>query len=335
MIPRRRFNRFVGTDLRVGDLVEVRCLAEIRATLDATGHLDGLPFMPEMIQHVGKRFRVKKVAHKTCDSIGTYGLRHLTDAVHLETRCDGSAHDGCQAGCLLFWRGAWLKRLDGENGGTAPSAAVTAICDRDQLQRATRVSDPGGTVRYRCQATQLEGLTKPLYPWDVRQYIRDFLSGNVPLAMVVSTTGVAFLKYLIRLVIGRKGVKALKRVLGAFRRDTTNHSPPVKPTKPHMRNLQPGDIVQIGSQKQIAATLDHESKNRGLNFDADMLRHAGGRYRVVGRVERIIDEKTGKMLRITKDCIILDGVTCTALCKRDRLFCPRATYAYWREAWLA
>jgi hypothetical protein len=26
--------------------------------------------------------------------------------VHLEqTRCDGSGHDGCQAGCLLFWGG--------------------------------------------------------------------------------------------------------------------------------------------------------------------------------------------------------------------------------------
>ena len=334
-MPRSLFNRLVGTDLRVDDLVEVRSLAEILATVDATGHLDGLPFMPEMIRFVGKRFRVKKVAHKTCDSIGTYGLRHLTDAVHLETRCDGSAHDGCQAGCLLFWRTAWLKHLADDNGGTASSAAVTAICDPDRLQRATRVSVPGGTARYRCQATQLEGLTTPLYPWDVRQYIRDFLSGNVPLATIVSTTGVACLKYSTRLLIGRKGVEALKRILGSFRRDTTNRSPPAKATKPHMRNLQPGDIVQVGSQKQIAATLDHESKNRGLYFDAGMLSYAGSRYRVVGRVERIIDEKTGKMLRITKDCIILDGVTCTALCKRDRLFCPRGTYAYWREAWLA
>jgi len=333
MMPRRRLDRFVGTDLRVGDFVEVRSLAEIRATLDATGQLDGLPFMPEMIQSVGKRFRVEKVAHKTCDSIGTYGLRHLTDAVHLETRCDGSAHDGCQAACLLFWRRAWLKRVDGENGGTAPSAAATAICDLSQLQRATRVSDPGGTIRYRCQATQLEGLTTLLYPWDFRQYIRDFLSGNVPWPTIVSTTALVFLKYLIRLVIGRKGVKALKRVLRPFRRE--NHSTPVKATMPRTRNLQPGDIVQVRSQKQIAETLDHESKNCGLYFDADMLRYVGGRYRVLGRVERIIDEKTGRMLRISKDCIILDGVICTALCKRDRLFCPRGTYAYWREAWLA
>jgi len=335
MTARSPFNRFVGTDLRVGDLVEVRSPAEVRATLDATGHLAGLPFMPEMMQYVGKRFRVMKVAHKTCDSTGTSGLRHLTDAVHLETRCDGSAHDGCQAACLLFWRRAWLKRLDGENHGTAPSAAVTAICDLDQLQRATRVSDPGGTIRYRCQATQLEGLTTPLYPWDVRQYIRDFLSGNVPWPTIVSRTAVTLLKYLIRLVIGRNGVKALKRVVGAFQRETTNHSTPAKATKPGTRNLQPGDIVRVGSQKQIAETLDHESKNRGLYFDADMLRYVGGRYRVIGRVERIIDEKTGTMLRISKDCIILDGVTCTGLCKRDRLFCPRGTYAYWREAWLA
>ena len=33
-------------------------------------------------------------------------------AVHLdETRCDGQGHGGCQAGCLLFWKEAWLKRV--------------------------------------------------------------------------------------------------------------------------------------------------------------------------------------------------------------------------------
>ncbi len=35
--------------------------------------------------------------------------RKLKNTVHLETRCDGEAHDGCQAGCLLYWKEDWLK----------------------------------------------------------------------------------------------------------------------------------------------------------------------------------------------------------------------------------
>src|SRR5919201_470703 len=94
-------------DLRSGDLVEVRSEREILATLDERGELDSLPFMPEMLPYCGRRFRVFKVAHKTCDTIeyAGVGLRRMRNAVHLENlRCDGSAHDGCQAGCLIFWK---------------------------------------------------------------------------------------------------------------------------------------------------------------------------------------------------------------------------------------
>jgi hypothetical protein len=46
----------------------------------------------------------------------------MENAVHLVgVRCDGSAHGGCQAGCLIFWKDAWLRRVD------APSAAQTNL----------------------------------------------------------------------------------------------------------------------------------------------------------------------------------------------------------------
>ena len=44
--------------LRAGDLVEVRSLKEILATLDSAGTLEGMPFMQEMVRYCGKRFRV-------------------------------------------------------------------------------------------------------------------------------------------------------------------------------------------------------------------------------------------------------------------------------------
>src|SRR6267142_1519493 len=48
--------------LRAGHWVEVRSADEILATLDDRGALDALPFMPEMLQYCGKRFRVFKRA---------------------------------------------------------------------------------------------------------------------------------------------------------------------------------------------------------------------------------------------------------------------------------
>ena len=88
-----------------GDLVEVRSEAEILATLNEKGTLDKLPFMPEMLQYCGRRFRVASVAHKTCDTATFIMGRRMRDAVFLEDlRCDGSAHGGCQARCLLFWK---------------------------------------------------------------------------------------------------------------------------------------------------------------------------------------------------------------------------------------
>src|SRR6266511_204449 len=108
-----------GLNLRVGELVGVRSVEEILGTLDQDGRLEALPFMPEMLKFCGRRFRVYKRADKACDRIEFQGMRRMNDAVHLEgLRCDGEAHGGCQAGCLIHWKEAWLKRE--EPGG--PSA---------------------------------------------------------------------------------------------------------------------------------------------------------------------------------------------------------------------
>ena len=99
--------------LRVGDLVEVRSADEIMATLDERGELENLPFMPEMLKFCGQRLTVDKVAHKLCDTISGSGLHKMENAVHLtDSRCDGTAHGGCQTACLLYWKEAWLKRVE-------------------------------------------------------------------------------------------------------------------------------------------------------------------------------------------------------------------------------
>src|SRR5258706_4218190 len=100
--------------LRPGEWVEVRSKEEILATLGPDATLDALPLMPEMLRVSGQRFQIHKRADKTCDTVFKTGGRRLHQTVHLQgVRCDGAGHGGCEAGCLMFLREAWLKRADG------------------------------------------------------------------------------------------------------------------------------------------------------------------------------------------------------------------------------
>ena len=105
--------------LRPGDVVEVRSAAEILATLDGDAALDRMPFMPEMARHAGRRYTVTRRVDKICDTIAATGSRRMHATVYLEDlRCDGSGHGGCQAGCKLYWKEAWLRRVDDNSGAS-------------------------------------------------------------------------------------------------------------------------------------------------------------------------------------------------------------------------
>src|SRR3954467_14221026 len=132
-------------DLKAGDWIEVRAKEEILQTLDKDGRLEGLPFMPQMFKYCGKRLRVFKRAHKTCDTVFPVRGRRMISAVHLETRCDGQAYGGCQAGCLLFWKDAWLKRVGGPDSGQSPthlpanSSSEKVACTEEDVWAGTRL----------------------------------------------------------------------------------------------------------------------------------------------------------------------------------------------------
>jgi len=101
---------------------------------------------------------------------------------------------------------------------------------------------------------------------------------------------------------------------------------------PHsVLNLQPREIVEVKSREEIFETLDARDRNHRLRFDSEMLKYCGRQGQVLRRVQQIIDERTGKMLHIKRDCIILEGVICTGDYHRS---CPRSMYPYWREIWL-
>lgn len=341
-----------SSKLRVGDWVEIRSKDEILSTLDSNGQLDGMPFMPEMFAFCGRRFQVYKRAHKTCDTIFPVRGRRVDHAVHLDTRCDGSAHGGCQAGCLLFWKEAWLKPVS-RNSEPSPvhseSQAVSRTkqalrsegCTESTVEARAAIADPnGGTPTYVCQATQLPYATSTLEWWEFSQYFEDYGSGNVGLWQIVCG-GIYFLYYwLSRAGIGvGRPMRWFYDTFHPLWRGTpfprkTGTIPEGQSTPLKVLNLQPGELVRIKPHQEILKTLDTRSRNRGLYFDAEEVPYCGTTQRVLRRVDRIVNERTGKMREMKTPCVVLDSVICRSRYSECRLFCPRSIYAYWREIWL-
>lgn len=346
-------NRAIDYDLklRAGEVVRVRCEEEILSTLDCNGCLQGMPFMPEMLQYCGKEFRVFKRAHKTCDTIHSSGGRKLESAVHLEgVRCDGSAHDGCQALCLIFWKEAWVERVQPDTRhkvrgalgrwlqAAKPFQAGNTPIGRSTLFEHARADDPSlapGEQIYSCQTTKLLEFTKPLPWWDLRQYVSDVLSGNISFADFVT----AFLFAFVRRGLTFRGYRAQLWIYDSVQKWMGRSAFPfreghLKKTPTEKLDLQPGELVQVKTNQEILATLDTHSKNRGLFFDYEEAAYCGGTYKVLQRVERMINEKTGRMTALPGECLMLDGAICRGLYNDRRIFCPRSVYCYWREIWL-
>lgn len=329
-------------DLRAGDWVIVRSKEEILATLGSDGRLEGLPFHPEMFAFCGRRLRVFKVAHKTCDTVSKTGGRRMLRTVHLEdSRCDGSQHGGCQADCMLFWKEAWLKRADVTATARPATHATAGVSEADVVRAARAGTDEKtGEAIWRCQATTLLESTQPLPWWDLRQYVRDVTSGNHTAGHMAKILLAASYRRIIGFGHGyRLLVGFYNRVARAFGGQTyiaiNGTVPKSTPTPVENLNLQPGEWVQIRPVSEIETTLHQGSNyNRGMLFDKEQVYSCGKRYRVKARIDRIIDERSGKMIPMKTPCIELEGVYCKALCSEKRLGCPRSIPSYWREIWL-
>lgn len=315
--------------LHVGDRVRVRPLGEILSTLDAEGACDAIPFMPEMVRHCRGAFTVTKSAHKTCDPTGASHLRRIkANPVHLETRCDGGAHGGCQAQCLFFWHPRWLERIHDEQPALEEGAAEDSP---ELLQRGVLAAhSTPDEIRYRCHATELVRFSTPISTLEPTQYVRDVAFGNITARELFAFGGRAVFQTARRFLIPAKLWGWLKRIKRGGRPPTATSQAPEAPPL----NLRIGEAVRVRHFAQILPTLDAGGRNRGLSYDPDMVRSAGKTFDVAQRVERVIDERTGKMLRIRKDCIILEGVECSGKLNAPRLFCPRGALLFWRESWL-
>ena len=294
-----------------GDLVEVRSATEIAATLDVSGQLDGLPFMPEMASACGQRFRVFRRADKTC--VEGLGLRRLQDTVFLDgLRCDGAAHDGCERGCLMFWKEAWLKPasavpLTPKSGSEVPRASALNAWVRSLPSRSGD--------QYVCQSTALASATTHIPSWDIRHLVREVATRELTFTM--------FGQIVVRALVNKLRVLARLSEIGGIAGDRARNP------KGNL-SLQPGERVAVRSAADIAATLDPKGRNQGLSFEPDMSDCTGRHYEVEKPVRKIILEQTGRMAHLT-NTVTLKGVTCQGLCSKN---CPRSNPIFWREIWL-
>ncbi len=318
---------------RVGDVVEVRSVSEILATLDERGELENLPFMPEMLKFCGTRLRVHKVAHKLCDTIGATGLHWMNAAVHLEgTRCDGAAHGGCQTGCQFYWKDAWLKRASSGDGAAVLEADAHAQPPPHVALLEANTRKPAGTdgeVRYACQATELmRAAPIRIRVRDPGPYLADVKTGNVGVLAMLQSLG--FRLFNAYQGWSRKALPSWLRIRdGRVWRCVQGRAIGETPTID--LGLRAWDVVRIRTQEEIERTLNVDRKNRGMGIEEEAARWCGKTARVARRVDRCIDEKTGRMLTMRTPCLVLEGVVCEGVYNAS---CPREFIPFWREIWL-
>jgi hypothetical protein len=156
-----------------------------------------------------------------------------------------------------------------------------------------------------------------LSAWDPRQYLLPLISGNVRLGRFLRVVAIDLFNAAQRL---RGGIQY------PYLQGTHSGKTPTD-----RLDLRPGDRVTVKSRDEIVRTLDSGNRNRGLWFDREMLSFCGGSFKVFRVVDTLIEEKTGRLVKLRNSCVILDGVTATGECYR---FNPQNDYILWREVWL-
>jgi hypothetical protein len=293
-----------------GEEVDVLPWQKLIRTLDMNGTLGSLPFMPEMLPYCGKRLKITKRLERTCEEIER-GMRRISNVVFLDDlRCDGSAHGGCQKGCSILWKDAWLQE---------------PVRVREDKTEATAVNSSPiypfpyafSDERYSCQSTELLKATSPISVFDFGSYLRDLRAKTYSSGELLGIVSRAA-AHRVRCKLSGKSHRVLEGECTKTPRENLN--------------LMPREWVRVKTADQIARTLDKQGKNRGLDFTVEMLPFCGREFRVLRRLEKMINEPTRQLIHV-EGTVILDNVTCDG-CHILRGGCPKNNYHYWREIWL-
>jgi len=227
-----------------------------------------------------------------------------------------------------------------ESSASRAESHRVAACEADVYGATQALAGDNTQTVYMCQATRLPDASEDLSPYDVRQYVEDYTSGNVGAGQFIR--GAIFITY-ESLINAGVGLGPMLRWLydrfqslwgGLSYPRRPGKIPNGQPTPTAHLNLQPGEWVRVKGYEEILASCREDNRNRGMGFDGELVPYCGGTYRVLKRVSKIVDEKSGKMLNMANPCIVLEDVVCQGRYSTCRMFCPRAIYPYWREIWL-
>ena len=238
-----------------------------------TGGLKACPSCRKCCSYCGQRFQVFKRAGKTCSEMAgpagvVYVSRRLRDTVHLEHRCDGRAYGGCQAGCLIFWKEAWLKRVGAtDSRATAGARAVGRSSLYSQVRPLHRGSDscgshvsgagrrsqvfvPSHPVAEVDNAAEVVGRPAICRSLSLRQqFPRDSAEGHCIPALLLRYAG-AFAALGCCVALGLRSVPVRLGRPSVSRGSLAR----LQLARPHPRldmDLKPGELVRVKSYEQI------------------------------------------------------------------------------------
>jgi len=97
---------------QANELVRIKSVSQIKATLNPWGQLKGCMFMPEMAQYCNTTQRVYKRLERFVDENDFY-VKKSNGMVLLEgLYCQGTKDYGrCDRSCFYFWREEWLEEV--------------------------------------------------------------------------------------------------------------------------------------------------------------------------------------------------------------------------------
>jgi hypothetical protein len=133
-------------NLKANELVDVKPIETIKATLNERAHNRGLYFSPDMRVLCDTQQKVKKKVEKIIVD-GTGEMRKLQNTVFLEGSLCGcvNALGGCPRSEFMYWREIWLRR-PGDLGKCksllrAESSSIQEACHAETSPPTGRAND--------------------------------------------------------------------------------------------------------------------------------------------------------------------------------------------------
>ena len=219
-----------------------------------------------------------------------------------------------KASCRLYWKERWLRpSADDHPSGSRPTRDDPNFEELARLSYANVSRDQlAGSESFRCQTTELPRASAEVSrrgtPWSL---LTELVSRNVTVGRSVGVVARAAVHY----SAWRLGLRP-RRLAMPYDPTAEGFSPPP------LAGLHMGQLVRVRSRREIARTLGPDGKTRGLWFDREMLAFCGQTFRVRAKIERFVDEATGRLVTLKTDCYSLENVVCSGDASPGRHLVP-------------